>query len=108
MSPRFGRCPYFLIIDTETQKVETVENEGVRAAHGAGVSAGQIIADSGCQVVITGNVGPNAFHVLNAVGIRIFVGAPGKSCEQALKDYNDGKLEEVSNSGPYGPGKGQR
>ena len=102
MSPRFGRCPYFLIIDTETQKVETVENTGVQVAHGAGVSAAQIITDSGCEVVITGNVGPNAFYALNAGGIKIFVSPPGKTCEQALKAYNDGDLEELAGSKPCG------
>ncbi len=108
MSPRFGRCPYFLIVDTETQKVEALENKGVQATRGAGVSAAQIIANSGCEVAITGNVGPNAFYTLNAAGIKIFVGASGKSCEQALKDYNDGNLEEASGSRPCGPGRGHR
>jgi predicted Fe-Mo cluster-binding NifX family protein len=106
MSPRFGRCPYFLIIDTETQKVEALENVGVRAAHGAGVSAAQIVADAGCQVVITGNVGPNAFYALNAAGIKIFIGPSGKTCEQILKAYNDEDLKEASGSKPCGPGGG--
>jgi len=107
MSPRFGRCPYFLIVDAETQEVGVLENKGVQATRGAGVSAAQIIANSGCEVVITGNVGPNAFHVLNAAGIKIFVDASGKSCEQALKDYNDGDLEEAVGSKPCGPGWGR-
>ena len=110
VSPRFGRCPYFLIVDTETQKVEALENKGVQATRGAGVSAAQIIADSGCQVVITGNVGPNAFYVLNTAGIKIFVAAAGKSCEQILRDYNDGNLEEATGERPcgWGFGRGRR
>lgn len=107
MSPRFGRCPYFLIVNTETQKVEALENKGVQAARGAGVSAAQIIADSGCEIVITGNVGPNAFYTLNAAGIKIFISPLGKSCEQALKAYNDGNLKEASGSKPCGPGWGR-
>ena len=104
MSPRFGRCPYFLIVDAKTQKVEALENKGVQAAHGAGVSAAQIVADSGCEIVITGNVGPNAFSALNAAGIKIFTRALGKTCEQVLKAYNDGDLEEATGSKPCGPG----
>lgn len=106
LSPRFGRCPYFLIVDAETQKVEVIENTGVRAARGAGVSAVQIIADAGCQIVITGNVGPNAFCALNAARIKIFVSTSGKSCEHALKEYNDGNLKETSGARPCGPGRG--
>ncbi len=107
MSPRFGRCPYFLIINTETHKVEAVENKGVRATHGAGVSAAQIVSDSGCQVIITGNVGPNAFSVLNTTGIKIFVSAFGKTCEQVLREYNNGDLDEVEGARPCSPGRGR-
>lgn len=108
MSPRFGRCPYFLIVDAENQKVEALENTGVQATRGAGVSTAQIIADSGCEVVITGNVGPNAFYVLNAAGIKIFIGNFGKTGEEALKSYNDGNLEEMASSKPCGPGRPRR
>lgn len=112
MSPRFGRCPYFLVVDVETQKVEAVENKSAGAVRGAGVAAAQIISDQDCEVIITGNVGPNAFYALNAAGIKIFTclagrqaGAFGKSCKEALKNYNDGKLSEVS--APMGRGFGR-
>ena len=108
MSPRFGRCSYFLIVDAKTQKVTALENKGVQAVRGAGVSAAQTIADSGCKIVITGNVGPNAFYALNAAGIKIFVSPSEKSCEQALKAYNDGDLEEATGARPCGRGRGGR
>lgn len=107
MSPRFGRCPYFLVVDVETQKVEAVENKSAGAVRGAGVAAAQTISDLGCKIVITGNVGPNAFYALNTAGIKIFTGAFGKSCEDALKNYNDGKLSEVSAPTGRGFGRGR-
>lgn len=92
VSPRFGRCPYFLIIDTESRKVEAVENKSVSAVRGAGVAAVQTISNLGCGVVITGNVGPNAFYALKKAGIEIYSCTFGRSCKAVLKDYNEGKL----------------
>lgn len=109
ISPRFGRCPYFLIVDTETRKVEVVENKSVSAIRGAGVAAVQRISDLDCGVVITGNVGPNAFYALQQAGIKIFTIDSDKTCKEALRDYNDGKLSEVSNPSRsfYGHGLGR-
>lgn len=104
VDPRFGRCQYFLIVDADSQKVEAIRNTGVRAARGAGITAAQIVSDSGCEVVITGNVGPNAFNVLSGAGIKIYTGASGRTCEQALKDFNDGKLGEAK-AQPVGWGR---
>ena len=104
VNPRFGRCPYFLVVDSESGEVTAVKNTGVRASRGAGVTAAQIVSDLGCEAVITGNVGPNAFYALNAAGIKIYTGALGRTCEAVLKDYNEGKLSEVL--APTGKGRG--
>ncbi|NHW44216.1 MAG: dinitrogenase iron-molybdenum cofactor biosynthesis protein, partial [Candidatus Verstraetearchaeota archaeon] len=61
VDPRFGRCPYFIIVDSETMQYEAIPNPAVYAASGAGVQAVQLIVSKGVEVVITGNVGPNAF-----------------------------------------------
>jgi len=38
----FGRAPYFLIIDTETNATEVVENTAATQGQGAGIAAGQV------------------------------------------------------------------
>jgi predicted Fe-Mo cluster-binding NifX family protein len=95
VDPRFGRCPYFLIVDSETGKFETIENTSGQAFRGAGISAAQMIANKKVGVVIAGNFGPNALNVLNASGIKIFVGL-GKTAKEALVYYQEGKLEEIT------------
>lgn len=110
LDSRFGRCSYFLMVDSEGKKVEAVENTGVRAQRGAGVTAAQIVADSGADAVIIGNIGPNAFTVLhNTAGIKIYDGKVGKSCEENLRLYNNGELDEMAEARPgggrgFGPG----
>ncbi|MEA2090316.1 MAG: NifB/NifX family molybdenum-iron cluster-binding protein, partial [Thermoproteota archaeon] len=44
VDPRFGRCPYFVVVDSETMRFEVVPNVASRAMGGAGIQAAQIIA----------------------------------------------------------------
>jgi len=72
VSQVFGRCPVFVLVDTETMSATSFSNEAVARSSGAGIQAAQFIVDQGVQGVITGNVGPNAHRVLDAAGIQIY------------------------------------
>jgi predicted Fe-Mo cluster-binding NifX family protein len=63
MDPRFGRCQYFLFVDSETLAFEAIENGGLMASGGAGVQAAQLLVQKGATALITGNLGPNAASV---------------------------------------------
>lgn len=88
VDPRFGRCQYFLFVNTETMSFEAVGNPAFIAGGGAGVQAAQLVANKGADVVITGNVGPNAFQALQAAGLKIVTGAQG-----TVRDVIDGFKE---------------
>jgi len=106
---RFGRCPYFMIVDSETMEFSAISNDSTNAAHGAGIQAAQTVVNMGAKVVITGNVGPNAFNVLSATGIKIVTGASG-SVKEVVEKYKSGQLKETGNptvGGHFGMGKGQ-
>ena len=95
VEPRFGRCPYFVIVDPDTMHFETLDNSSAKAAGGAGISAGQMIASKGVQVVLAGNCGPNAYQVLSAAGVQIIAGVSGK-IRDAIQAYKSGQLQAVS------------
>ena len=91
---RFGRCQYFLIIDVETMDVKNIQNESTLASGGAGVQAAQIVTNEGVDTVITGNIGPNAFQILQAAGIKVFIGAHG-TIKEVIENYKKGTLKET-------------
>ncbi|RLF30267.1 MAG: dinitrogenase iron-molybdenum cofactor biosynthesis protein, partial [Thermoplasmata archaeon] len=62
VDPRFGRCPYFIVIDLDSMEYECIENEYTMAPGGAGIRSAQKIIEKGVETLITGNIGPNAFQ----------------------------------------------
>ncbi len=108
IDPRFGRCKYFVIVETDTQAFEAIQNPNVEAMGGAGIQSGQLIANKQVKAVLTGNVGPNAFQTLQAAGIDVITGVSG-SIKDSIEKYNKGELKPVqtpSVSSKFGlPGK---
>lgn len=100
VDPRFGRCACFVIVDPDTLEYEAVANPNVGAAGGAGIQAVRFLADRGVDVVLTGNVGPNAAAALEAAGVEVFTGIGG-TVREALRQYREGKLKP--SSGPSVP-----
>ena len=78
LDPRFGRCQYLLVVDSESMEFEAIENPAMSTPGGAGIQAAQLVAQKGVEAVITGDCGPNAYQVLSAAGIPVFVGASGR------------------------------
>lgn len=90
---RFGRCPYFVFVDSDNMSHESFDNASIQATGGAGIQAAKFVADKGAEVVLTGNCGPNAFETLKAAGVKVITGASG-TVEDAVKMFLSGKLNE--------------
>jgi predicted Fe-Mo cluster-binding NifX family protein len=107
VDPRFGRCQYFIITDTDTLEFEAIPNPNIEAMGGAGIQSAQLVASKQVKAVLTSNVGPNAFQTLNAGGIDIYTQVSG-SVKEAIEAYKSGKLkktESPSVGSKFGMGK---
>ena len=111
VDPRFGRCQYFIIADTETLEFEAIENPNISAMGGAGIQSAQLVAGKQVKAVVTGNVGPNAFQTLQAGGVEVVTDASG-SVKEAVEKYKKGESKPVegpSVSSKFGlPEKGEK
>ena len=106
VDPRFGRCSYFLIAETEDMSFEVFDNENIAMGGGAGSQSAQFVASKGAKAVITGNCGPNAVRTLSAAGVELFVGQTG-TVKEAIGKYKNGDLQstiEANVTDHYGMG----
>ncbi len=86
---RFGRCPYFLIVNTDDLSFEAIENTNAMLGGGAGIQSAQMIAGRGVTHVLTGACGPNAYQVLSAAGIEVITGCTG-NVRDAIRQFQEG------------------
>jgi len=112
LDPRFGRCAYYLVVDSDDMSFEAYPNESATLGGGAGIQAAQFLAAKGVQAVITGNCGPNAVQTLSAAGIELFAGHSGIARE-LVAELKKGKFRptseaNVASHSGMGPGAGYR
>ena len=91
VDPHFGRCAFFIIVDTDNMSFETFNNENMALSGGAGIQAAGFISSKGVDAVLTGNCGPNAMKTFSAAGVKVFTGMTGTVAE-VVENYKKGGL----------------
>jgi predicted Fe-Mo cluster-binding NifX family protein len=61
-------------------------------SQGAGIQTAELMTHHGVGVVLTGYVGPKAFHALSAVGIQIGQNLEDLTVREALERYKSGAV----------------
>ena len=103
VSPHFGRCPSFTIIDIEDGEVvrkETVNNPG----HQPGFIP-QFLHQQGVQYIICGGMGMRATGFFDELGIQTIVGISGR-IDEVIEKLQKGTLEGGESLCKPGLGKG--
>jgi predicted Fe-Mo cluster-binding NifX family protein len=105
IDPRFGRAPWFIVIESETGEiVSTIDNRAAaEAAHGAGINAAAMMAESGVNAVVTGRVGPKAQAVLEQAGIKIIDNVKGDTVANIIASLTETGSSAQNTGGGNGP-----
>ena len=84
----FGRARTFTIVDSEDEKITSVnilENSAVSYHHGAGPIAVKMLVDEGVEVVLANELGIGASELLKQHNITIIPVKPGTNVGEATK-----------------------
>jgi len=102
IDPRFGRCAYFLLVETDDMSFEVFDNQSISLGGGAGIQSAQFISSKGAKAVITGNCGPNAMKTLTSAGIEVFLENTG-IVREVLQKYKNKELTstDMANASEY-------
>lgn len=107
VDPRFGRCPFFVVVDLDSMSDSSVPNTNASSPSGAGIQAAQEVAKLGVSVLITGNLGPNALQTLIAANIETYQ-QQGGQVRDAVEKFQQGQLMKITSpSVPAHAGMGQ-
>ena len=104
ISPVFGRCPYFVIVNMRDGEIKgelTTENPA-RNVPGAGNKAAEFIVKNEVKTLISEAIGSNAFNILSKAGIKVYKVQYG-SVKDNLELFAEGKLEEITSASLKGP-----
>jgi len=108
IDPRFGRCAYFVIVETDDMSFEAFANENIALGGEAGIQSAQFVASKGVKAVITGNCGPNAVQTLSVSKVEVFVGH-SRTVREVVEKYITGDIKSTSTpnvADHYGMGGG--
>jgi predicted Fe-Mo cluster-binding NifX family protein len=93
VSPHFGRCPYFVLVELDGREVRSVK--GVSNPYYGHHQPGQVpgfIHSHGADVMLTGGMGGRAISFFQQYGIQAVTGASG-TVRLALEQYLGGSLQ---------------
>jgi predicted Fe-Mo cluster-binding NifX family protein len=108
IDPRFGRCAYFLVVETDDMSFKAFDNQSSALGGGAGIQSAQFVLSKGARAVITGNCGPNAIKAFSAAGTEVYLVNSG-TVKDAVQKLKNGELTPPAKADvhePVGSAKG--
>jgi len=90
----FGSAPYFIIVDSDTEELQTIDNQNLNHTHG---NCQPLVALGGTQVdtVVVGGIGGGALRKLLNAGIKAYKAVEGTVLDNLELVKND-KLDKFS------------
>jgi predicted Fe-Mo cluster-binding NifX family protein len=95
VDPRFGRCAYLVVVETDDLTFEAFENASAALGGGAGIQSARLMAQHGVNAVLTGGCGPNAHQTLASAGIQVVTDCSGTVAD-TIRRFKAGELQPAA------------
>ncbi len=96
----YGSCEYFTIVDVKDKDIEsvkTISNLSPEIEHNCAAPS-KILESNNVNAVLVAGIGGRPLMSLAEKNIKVFAGITGK-VSNAVEDYNNGSLQELSMNG---------
>jgi len=90
----FGSAPGFVMLDTETDELNFIDNRDLNHQHGA-CNPAKALSGRSVDAVVVGGIGRGAIMRLAADGIKVAKASSGVISEDAAS-FKEGRLEMLS------------
>ena len=106
----FGSAPLFLIVDTETNRIEEIDNGDKQHSHGA-CSPLKALGGQRVDGIVVGGIGGGALGRLNQLGMKVYRAAADTIAENlaamAINELSELTPEQTCGGHGSGNGHGQ-
>ncbi len=96
ISQHFGSAPLFLIVETNTQKIQEIKNSNQNHAHGM-CQPLSVLSSYEFDAIAVSGIGMGALNKLRAANIKVYKGNC-QTVKEALNLLQENKLQEVDNT----------
>ena len=97
LSPHFGHCEEFALIDVDSEKKEIVQTQMLPSpVHQPGLLP-RWLHEQGATVIIAGGMGGRAQDLFVQSGIRVIIGAPSEEPKAIVKAFLSDSLQTGEN-----------
>jgi predicted Fe-Mo cluster-binding NifX family protein len=91
--PHFGRCPFYVLFDTDTGKVQVIENKSNH--FGGDKSPPEFLHEQGASAVICRDIGSRAVSIFGELGIKVYL-CSDVTAKEAIAAWEEKTLRQVS------------
>ena len=96
LDSRFGRAPYFILVNPDTGETVSIQNSMAGGSGGVGPQVVQLLVQNQITHLIAPRIGGNAETALFAAGIAVFIWEGAGTVSAALEQFKSGTLTELT------------
>jgi predicted Fe-Mo cluster-binding NifX family protein len=93
LSPHFGRCEGFILIDIDPETRQITGRNSVQSPVHAPGAFPALLAEHGVTHVLASGMGPRAVNLFTQHGIEVVIGALSDDVEQVVAEFLEGNLQ---------------